>query len=310
VRNATATDRWNTNTLPDGAPGDYGKSAIEIRPTERIFMEENKHIFNLKSLVEAIVTPIQDVLEMTRKEFTIGNARETGNFRTEVPANVVWDPEDVTRTTGRQTLDPHDYMRNMSVADKAAVPVYDPEDVTRTTGRQTLDSHDYTRNMSVADKAAVPVYDPEDVTRTTGRQTLDSHDYTRNMSVADKAAVPVYDPDDVARTTGRQTLDGIDWHINLAPAAQANSQTLPIQDVVKHTLRQGIHTEYVGIATGTNQNGGGDGYIVAPADAPETLREGISETDYKGGANSAIKKQVSYESGYNARVNAARENNL
>lgn len=178
VRNAYAGDKWIGKNKGDGKDGigDYGKSAIEIRPNERAFTGQRTHVSNLTTVVKAMIAPIQDLIRTTRKENAIGNIRGAGNA-TGPRATYVYDPNEVARVTVRETLENFDTVRNMAPAETGKSYVLDPDNVARATGRETLDDVDTAINVVPSSGPAGYVYDPEDIARTTIREQTADYEY-------------------------------------------------------------------------------------------------------------------------------------
>ena len=64
--------------------------------------------------------------------------------------------------------------------------------------------------------------------------------------------------------------------------------------------------DYYGVPDADNQ-GGGAGYLTNEHVALETNRQTTSDNDYTGGANASVSAPISYESVYNATMNALKE---
>jgi len=178
-RNADMSDYTNPNT--DASENDYGKSGIDIRPNERFYTGERVHATNLKPAESGEVSiPLQDIAKGSRKELMtdwdfLGIAAPTS----EQPKLTIYDPDDVARTTIRQTTFVENYVGTSAPASAPErLTVYDPDDIARTTVRQTTLLQDY---MGGSAPAGAPerltVYDPDDVARTTVRETTHVQDY-------------------------------------------------------------------------------------------------------------------------------------
>lgn len=145
-RNADST-AWYT---PDVASpeADYGRSSFENRPNERTATSERTMGLNLAPADTGQV-PVHytDDARPTRR---IENEDGTTDFGPGylgaggAPSVTVWDPNDVARTTVRETTEKWDYR---GVAASASAPnrlkVYDPNDIARPTQKAQLSNRQY-----------------------------------------------------------------------------------------------------------------------------------------------------------------------
>ena len=150
-RNADATNYFGT---VDSKENDYGKSAIDIRPNERYFTGEKVHGLNVKPAQGETVVRFQDAAKPTRNEEMLGNPRGAGNFSATgagIPgAMTVYDPNDIARTTIKETTIDNDWLGIAGPADgPQKLTVYDPDDIAKVTGRNTLSEPDKMMNVSL-----------------------------------------------------------------------------------------------------------------------------------------------------------------
>jgi len=84
--------------------GDYSRDSYKFLPTNRstVCYSETGIV---GGVVKAVVAPLLDILRPTRKENVVGNARPYENGKSSVPANVVYNPSDRTKTTNREMLE-------------------------------------------------------------------------------------------------------------------------------------------------------------------------------------------------------------
>jgi hypothetical protein len=121
-----------------GEEFDFGRDNIEMPAQERDATTEATYQGNLTSLVKAVVAPLADIMRVSRKEYDVAHARPYGQLQSSVRMATVKDPNDVARTTIKETLI-HD-TREGNVKGSTALYVYDPEEVARTTIRETTAS--------------------------------------------------------------------------------------------------------------------------------------------------------------------------
>ena len=81
---------------------DYGSKSYNMLQNNRTTTKKQSEYGVVSGIVNAIVTPVLDVLRPSRKENVIGNIRLLGNATTDVPNNIVTNPADRARTTIRE----------------------------------------------------------------------------------------------------------------------------------------------------------------------------------------------------------------
>jgi len=125
---------------------DYGKSSIEIRPNERNETSERVIATNLQPAdTGQVIQPFEDIARPTRRAETVGNIRQTGTpvrYEGGAPMVTVWDPQDIARTTVKETTI---YLDRPGIAAPDSAPtrlkVYDPDDIARPTQKQQLSAN-------------------------------------------------------------------------------------------------------------------------------------------------------------------------
>lgn len=140
-RNADATGYYTND--PDAPEADYGRSSIEIRPNERAATGERTMGLNLVPAdTGSVPVHYSDPSRPTRREETSGNIRQTGTpvgYAGGAPAITVWDPNDVARTTVKETTVHWNYYGNAAPADgPTRLKTYDPDDIARPTQKAQL----------------------------------------------------------------------------------------------------------------------------------------------------------------------------
>ena len=241
---------FNNNAWEDKGFGDYGKNAIDLPANERDITGKRTHITNFTSIVKALVAPILDVMKTTKKENVEGNIRQTGNLGASgVSKNVVWDPNDVAKTTIKETNIHDNRSGNMGSNQKGVA--YDPTDVARTTIKET-NIHD-NRSGNVGPNQKGVAYDPNDIARTTIKET-NIHD-NRSGNVGPNQKGVAYDPNDIARTTIKET----NIHDNRSGNVGPNQKGVAYDpnDIARTTIKEtNIHDNRTGNIQSTTVNGG------------------------------------------------------
>ena len=251
----------------------------------------------------------EDVARATLKDAGLAEA-PIANVRAAVNKSVVYDPEDVTRTTLKQTVIGEAPVANL-VGAAHKLTVYDPEDVARTTQKQTLlqDTHGMGSVVGASRKGRV-VMNPDDSSRTTGRETLDPEDAVRN--VAGRTTGVVYDPDDwEPQTTMKQIVaeagrgDLVDGNVGRLQNTRGGAYA------TNDFHAEATHKQYLvdsGVSYGQATqfgNSHASGYLIAPDDIRDTIRQVTSDNDYYGASTTSVNAQMVYDS--QRRVNETKE---
>ncbi len=259
--------------IGQGDKTDYGKQNIMVCENERDNTAERTYQGNLISLVKSITAPLEDIFKETRKEYMVENPRPYGSLQPQFPDKLtVKDPNDVTRTTIKETLI-HDTIETGNLRGPVKLAVYDPDEIAKRTIRETTRPEETVINLSGAGK------------KTTAR-----------------------DPDDKAFTTMKETLIEGERYGNIE-GLQGEKGGYTSADYHAPTTQKEFFSDndYYGTATKTDN----DGYKVANTVVPETQKQFISDKDYIGVADGGEKKKPkSYDDIYNAEMNELREGTL
>ena len=269
VRNAHLVDKWNNKKIAD-----YGKKSIIPTSNEREITGTRTHTSNFTSIVKALVAPIEDTFRTTRKENVIGNIRESGNYNSKHNKQTVYDPNDVARTTIKETNIHNNHSGNMNGPQR--LTIYHPNDVTRTTVKETNIHNNHSGNMNGNEQFTV--YDPNDVARTTIKETNIHNNHSGNINGPEGLAV--YDPNDVTRTTIKET----NIHNNHSGNMNGNehSTVYDPNDVARTTIKEtNIHNNHSG-----NMNGPEGLAVYDPNDvARTTIKETNIHNNHAGNMN-------------------------
>ena len=269
-RNAYAKEQWNSNK----ENSDYNKKSYINRPNERDTTQNKPIVNNLTSLVKKLITPVLDIMKTSRKENFIGNPNPSGYMGVSMPSKLtVHDPNDVARTTIKETNIHNERLGNMGVQSIGHTKEFD--DVAKTTVKETnIHNSEPERNMAPQQPNCIKVYDPEDIPRTTMKEVTVENDHY--------GFVGVPEINDGAYTTQSYKA--------------------------KNTNKQFTSDyEYIGSADGEVQSGPGRGYLTNRYTAKNTNKQFTSIHEYKGTPGSKDKNQMSYADKYNARLNYNKE---
>ena len=145
-RNADMRSYTTKNT--DSPEADYGRSGYENRPNERATTSKRNMGLNLSPAdTGQVTTRYTDSARPTRRaEMEAGTgSQEFGHAYGTVGAVTVWDPNDVARTTVKETTINLNWF---GPSDSGSAPnklkVYDPNDIARPTQKAQLSQREYT----------------------------------------------------------------------------------------------------------------------------------------------------------------------
>ena len=264
--NATSAGQWSDKA---GQELNYGKAGYKAYPNERDITQKRTNRLNLTKVVKNIITPLQDLVRTTKKENFVGNNRPEGNMNASMPKKMT---------------------------------VYDPNDIAKTTIKETTIDNKHNGNMSGPKK--LQSYDPNDVARTTIKETTIDNKHTGQVQNQEKKPkITKYDTG--AKTTIRETLENVDYNANVVPKGPKKLQTFNRKNPPKKTTKETtVEDSRSGFLYGGTTKGG---YMVDPAEAPNTSKQFLSDNEYTGSGNSINKKSLSYDSSYNARLNINKE---
>ena len=178
---------------------------------------------------------------------------------------------------------------------------YDPNDVSRTTGRQTIEDNDHNGNLRGPNRGKV--YDPNEAVRDTLRQDTEINTHNGNMGQS-RYAGKAYDPDNVAKDTLRQDTEDNHHNGNLSGGVGVKKgKVYDPNHHLKDTTRQDTSVYYVGNQEGEDVGG----YQVAEVEAPNTMRQFTSvEYTGNAGNSGTTNVQMSREDAGNMNVRSAR----
>jgi hypothetical protein len=311
-RNVDGKRQWDLNNVSeDSKVGDYGKKSVEIKPQERDVTQLRRHDTNVKSIVQSIIMPLLDLLKETRKENFVGNNRPDGVMTAAMPKKMtVHDPNDIMRTTVKETTIDNDYVGIISAAMPNKMTVYDPNDILRTTIKETTIDNSHVGFHGPTTGAKLTVYDPNDVMRTTIKETnIENQSPYNNIAPIGPKALTVYDPNDIMRTTIKETTIDNDHLGHVGQVERRNEGYVIANMLPKTTQKQFLSDHYYqGHADAQTGVGKGRGYLVNKYEAKATQKQFISDYYYQGHASHArTSAPKSYASGYNAVINTNKD---
>ncbi len=144
-RNGDLTSYYTPNV--DSQEADYGRSGYENRPNERTATSERTMTLNTSPAETGQVSVhyLDDARPTRRAETEDATTNfGAGYIAGGAPSVTVWDPNDVARTTVKETTVQWDY-RGIAAAASAPsrLKVYDPKDIARPTQKAQLSNRQY-----------------------------------------------------------------------------------------------------------------------------------------------------------------------
>ena len=162
----------------------YGKDSIKLPPNERDTTQNKTIVSNVVSAIKSIISPLQDKMKRTRKENIEGNPNIKGYMGINMPnKQTIYDPNDVARTTIKETTEDNNHNGNMNSTVKH-LTIYDPNDIARTTIKETTEVNKNETQIKGATK--LTVYDPNDVARTTIKETTIHNNHNGHIGIDHK----------------------------------------------------------------------------------------------------------------------------
>ncbi len=237
--NKSAPNNWHSSAKLS----DYGKEGFVARPNERDITQKRTVKSNIVSVFKALVSPITDKIKNTKKQDLEENNRPEGNFSVAMPNKLtVYDPNDIARTTIKETLIHNNHDGVLSGPQK--LTVYDPNDVARTTIKETTIYNDRKGIANGEEKGQY--YNYESLPKITIRNTLDYVDNNVNVN-PNRPEKNTQFSDQPIKTTIKQTT--IDTKHAGQPVHNRNDGYLIADAEAPNTNRQFTSDhEYSGIA--------------------------------------------------------------
>jgi len=164
VRNLHSKQTWGSVEKIS----DYGKHTFIAYANERDVTQQRTYKSNFNTVVKALISPLLDKFKKTRKENVEGNIRPEGNLGMSVPKKqTVYDPNDIARTTIKETTIHNKHEGNIKVGEKTKIYKYDT--LPKITIRNTLDLVD--TNMNMGTKISKPKQFSNQPVKATIKQT-------------------------------------------------------------------------------------------------------------------------------------------
>ena len=330
-KNWTILNKNNNNVVDN-----YGKNAFNMRNNQREVTGKRTVLSTAKGPQTHIQRNNQGPRD-TRKNNVVGNTRWASNIQAPHNRHKIYNPNDRTRTTIKETNIHNNHSGNMQAQKPSNQKIYNPNDRTRTTIKETNIHNNHSGNMQAQKPANQKIYNPNDRARTTIKGTNIHNNHSGNMQAQKPSNQKIYNPNDRARTTIKETnihnnhignINGLKnkAHKVKSPgdiAKKTVKETTMARNVigntntqlsgdgykikkieVARTNRQDTSTEYVSQAKGDESGA----YQVTDVTVPNTSRQFTCDKEYSGIAGGGEEiKPMSYSDIYNATITSLRE---
>jgi hypothetical protein len=164
VRNLHSKQTWESVEKIS----DYGRHTFIAYANERDVTQQRTYKSNFNTVVKALISPLLDKFKKTKKENVEGNIRPEGNLGMSVPQKqTVYDPNDIARTTIKETTIHNKHEGHIKVGEKTKIYKYDT--LPKITIRNTLNLVD--TNMNMGTKISKPKQFSNQPVKATIKQT-------------------------------------------------------------------------------------------------------------------------------------------
>jgi hypothetical protein len=289
------------NSLED----DFGKKNTLLRDTikKNTGLTNNRN-GNLQAPNPQLPTRNGQDPRQTRKTNVVGNGRWAGNVGAlQSQAGVVYDPNQVARTTVKETLLQEYTKNNMNPQQPAHGVVFDPSDIARRTMKETIITEATKNNMAPQKPASGVVFDPNQIARTTIKETTVDNDRVGNVDGLNPK-ITVRDPTNlVMKATQKEQFSDIPNYGNME-SQQKGTGYQNAKYNAPTTHRETTNSSYEGNPEG-NKRGG---YVVKKIQMSVPTKQILSNIPYTGDAYGATEvRPQTYEAIDNMIVRTNRE---
>ncbi len=238
-RNANLSGFWNIFGFGNkDVPNDYGKKSLVLNANNRMDYGEKGRNGNLTGNEKGVARNGQKAHETKRQ--TMEDSKRDGNMGVATFKSKVYDPNQNTKTTVRETTEDNDH--NGHLRGPSRGKVYDPNDAARNTVRETTEDNEHYGNMGQG-RYAGKAYDPAEEAKATVRETTEDNDRKGTLSGLTRGKV--YDPDHHAKDTLRQ--DTSVYYVGNQDGEEVGGYQVAEVDA-PNTMRQFTSVEYTGNA--------------------------------------------------------------
>lgn len=262
----------------------------ELRKSE---VKENSYAGQLSSVVQKLITPVQDLLRPTIKETNIHDYSAERNFSSIQKLNKMYNLDDAKTTLKEQLIHNN---QNGNIASSRNIHNYDPSNDAKTTIKEQL-IHDNRVGPIKQLKYSGNLENKEPM-KTTARETL--KDWITNSNLKGNVRNTNIDIEPL-KTTIKETLNEENRN-GIATVSKGQAYTTNTINAPQTSRHELANNENFGQMH--NQSHGA--YSVKNVTAPNTSRHELANTEYAGNIEGEI-KPTSYFDVYNATLNELKE---
>jgi hypothetical protein len=233
-RNADSSSYYTNN--PDAPEADYGRSSYENRPNERTATSERTMGLNLVPADSGQVPThyLDDARPTRRAEMEDG----VSDFGPAGPAGgaasvTIWDPNDVARTTVKETTVNWNYR---GVASAASAPnrlkVYDPKNIARPTQKAQLSDREYYGSGANSSWG----YMNEDFAYNMRTNPNKEQIARGRKPLAGNGGIAIFEGDHGRQTAKRLTSDNVNDRVNVGNRYESMTPGIGDIGLVKHRV--------------------------------------------------------------------------
>ena len=166
-------NKYNPNSWTAGKKlADYGKSSMKQYPNERDVTQKRTYTSNVLTAVKSLMAPLLDKAKVTKKQHVEVNLNPFGNMKRAAPNKLTsYDPNDIARTTIKETTIDNNRHGNLKGDDKYAGYTY--EDLPKITIRNTVDNVENNANVKGRNKRTA---NPLQELKTTIKETTERNE--------------------------------------------------------------------------------------------------------------------------------------
>ena len=221
ISNASATGQSLAN------PNDYSVNSYNILPNNRTTDKPGVEFGGVYGMAKAVVTPILDILNPTRKENAIGNLRETGNVNTGHYTGQLFNENDRTKVTNREMTTGKIDMNYVNLnANKFRENAYSVTKCQTNPNQRDTTNKEYI-GSGVSKNEGIRTYDSAYNQRNNVNKTYESRTNQGNMGLFNNENnISINRSDNLLENNRSNIING---NINLVPSAEFIGQMNGIQ---------------------------------------------------------------------------------
>ena len=216
----------------DSIVDDYGRECIELRNTDKKKCNDNDPTNGFVKNKTSYYVRNGQGPRFTRKTNVVGNSRWASNIQTPHNRHKIYNPNDVAKTTIKET-NIHDSSKlNLKSNKPANHQVKDPNDIAKTTVKETTFLENYVNNPKKKKETGYLIKADNIKAGTTHRETTLT-DYTGDAKGEESGGYQISDPD--VKNTLRQFTSDYEYDGIAGPSG--NDKAMSYEDIYNSTIK-------------------------------------------------------------------------